>query len=165
MAVCDYCNQTFRLFGVYRNGYTCCSGNCADQLRVLKVLDQYPKEEIDQYVEHAHKGPCPQCGNNDRNDIHNSYRVASFLILTRWSTHTHFVSRQCAQREQYKAIGFSFLAGWWGVPFGLILTPVQIIRNIAAIMARPDPSRPSDRMQKVLKLNLARRIASNRLSG
>ena len=53
--------------------------------------------------------------------------------------------------------------GWRGFPWGLILTPVQITRNIIGMCAGPDPSRPSAELRKFVQVCLgAKMIAANR---
>jgi hypothetical protein len=49
---------------------------------------------------------------------------------------------------------FSLFCGWWGFPWGLILTPVQITRNIAGMYKGPDPSKPSDTLRKLVLVNI-----------
>jgi hypothetical protein len=61
-------------------------------------------------------------------------------------------------KEQLLMTGFSLLFGWWGIPSGLILTPVQITRNLMGVFSPPDPRRPSPKLEKLVRLNLARQI-------
>jgi hypothetical protein len=157
MAVCDFCSKQVGLFGVRDNGYSFCSANCRDRARqLLNSLDGIPPQEIQSYIDRARAGPCSGCGGPGPVDLYQSYRVYSFVVLTRWTTHNHFVCRSCARKQQLKSIGISALCGWWGIPFGLILTPVQIIRNIAALAGGAD----SQRLRNILKINLARQITA-----
>jgi hypothetical protein len=57
-----------------------------------------------------------------------------------------------------KAIAYSGLLGWWGVPFGLIITPYQLTRNIAGMLRRAD--RPSPDFIRVMRVHLAERVAA-----
>jgi hypothetical protein len=59
------------------------------------------------------------------------------------------------------AIALSFCGGWWGFPFGLILTPIQITRNIMAMCSQPPASQPSVNLRKLIQLNLGEQIARN----
>jgi hypothetical protein len=161
MAICDFCGKKFNLFGVSENGYSFCSANCRDRARgLLTSLDGVPPAELESYIERSRAGPCAKCGGPGALDLHQSYRVYSMILLTSWSTHNHFVCRSCARSEQLKSLGFSTLLGWWGFPFGLIVTPIQIVRNLAALAGGADPGKASQRMQNILKLNLARRLAA-----
>jgi hypothetical protein len=166
MAVCDYCNKSFNLFGIHENGYAFCSANCRNQAQaLLKSLDRFPAEEIEAYINRAHAGPCPQCGKPAPVDLYQSYRVVSMLILTRWATDNHFVCKACARQAQRKALAYSALLGWWGLPFGLIFTPIQIARNIIGLSGGSDTQQPSARLRNVLKLNLARQVAAQSKQG
>jgi hypothetical protein len=161
MAICDKCSKKFNLFGVSENGYSFCSANCRDRARTLLTsLNGVPPAELESYIERSRAGPCAKCGGPGPLDLHQSYRVYSMILLTSWSTHNHFVCRACARNEQLKSLGFSTLLGWWGIPFGLIVTPIQIVRNLTALASGADPSKASQRLQNMLKLNLARRIAA-----
>jgi hypothetical protein len=53
---------------------------------------------------------------------------------------------------------FSLFCGWWGFPWGLILTPVQITRNIVGMCGGPDSSRPSADLQKLVQVNLGEQL-------
>ncbi len=53
-------------------------------------------------------------------------------------------------------MGFSLLAGWWGAPFGLVLTPVQLVRNAIALMQ--SGKRPSADFERLMRLELARQV-------
>jgi hypothetical protein len=165
MAVCDYCSKRFGLFGVHADGYSFCSANCRDRARqLLTSLDGLPPQDIQSYIDKARGGTCAGCGGPGPLDLYQSYRVYSFVVLTRWSTHNHFVCRACARKEQMKSLGLSALLGWWGFPFGLIMTPVQIVRDIAAL-AGGDQQHASQRLQNIMKLNLARQITAQAAAG
>jgi hypothetical protein len=56
----------------------------------------------------------------------------------------------------------SLLVGWWGFPWGLIYTPVQIVRNIGALKNPPDPSRPSDALRKSVVVNIGRSMVAQK---
>jgi hypothetical protein len=167
MAVCDYCNKSFNLFGVHDDGYSFCSAKCRNQAQgLLLSLGNVPAADIESYIERVHAGPCSKCSKPNPVDLYRSYRVVSMLILTRWTTRNHFVCRACARREQLKALLYSTLLGWWGFPFGLIVTPIQIVRNIVGLSGGGiDPRRPSDRLRRLLKLTLARQSAAQTQPG
>ena len=75
-------------------------------------------------------------------DIRYSYRVWSVAILTFSKTHKVVACRPCGHKAQIRSMWFSLGLGWWGIPFGLILTPIQVIRNVIA-MLRADRLGPS----------------------
>jgi hypothetical protein len=53
---------------------------------------------------------------------------------------------------------FSLLAGWWGFPWGLILTPVQVIRNVVGMSRAYDPYNPSPQLEASVRLSLGARL-------
>ncbi len=92
-------------------------------------------------------------------DLRRSHWVWSAFIVTRWKTDQHIECAPCGRLRQAKAMGFSLLAGWWGVPFGLILTPVQLVRNAIALLQ--SDKRPSADFERLMRLELARRTAQD----
>jgi len=63
--------------------------------------------------------------------------------------------RRCAVKSQVGNLFFSGILGWWGFPWGLIFTPVQVGRNFMAIFTPPDPSQPSDKLVQAARIQLA----------
>ncbi|MDM8544830.1 hypothetical protein QUF90_27500 [Desulfococcaceae bacterium HSG9] len=53
---------------------------------------------------------------------------------------------------------FSFLLGWWGFPWGLIMTPIQVVRNIVEIFKAPDGSQPSEKLNNIVRVGIATRL-------
>jgi hypothetical protein len=49
----------------------------------------------------------------------------------------------------------SLALGWWGFPWGLIVTPVQIARNITGMLKGPDPLAPSAKLERAVRMNIA----------
>ncbi|OGV45902.1 MAG: hypothetical protein A2X46_06920 [Lentisphaerae bacterium GWF2_57_35] len=45
--------------------------------------------------------------------------------------------------------------GWWGFPWGLIMTPIQLGRNVFGLFTSPDPTRPSAALTSIVRANLA----------
>jgi hypothetical protein len=54
------------------------------------------------------------------------------------------------------------MLGWWGVPWGLVMTPVQLVRNLISMASTPDPSSPSPALEKILRHNLAAQILAEK---
>jgi hypothetical protein len=80
--------------------------------------------------------------------------VWSAFVLTRWTTTAQVSCRACATKSQLGGMLFSAVLGWWGFPWGLILTPVQITRNIVSMSTRGDPSKPSDQLRKLVMVQI-----------
>lgn len=128
------------------------------------LADQIPRETLDQHLQAIFRGKCPKCSGEGPIDIHTSYFVWSILILTSWENTPNMCCKSCGVKGQaLSALGSLFL-GWWGFPWGIIMTPVQVARNIAAIFRSGDPDTPSEELKRQVKLLLAEHIimSSNR---
>lgn len=41
--------------------------------------------------------------------------------------------------------------GWWGFPWGLLFTPVQLGRNIVGLVRSPDATKPSTQLEAMVR--------------
>jgi hypothetical protein len=58
------------------------------------------------------------------------------------------------------SILYSLWLGWWKFPFGLVMTLVQIGRNIVGMIRGPDPAGPSPQLEQMVRLDLIKRAAA-----
>jgi hypothetical protein len=158
MAKCGYCNSTV-LFGLRDGEQRFCNEKCKRNAYVLRMSKLVPAEKLEREVETVYRGNCPKCNLPGPVDIHKYYEVLSFVVLTRWTTKQQVSCQSCGRKRQLGAIALSFVGGWWGFPFGLILTPVQITRNIIAMCSRQPDSQPSVNLRKLIQLHLGEQIA------
>ena len=49
----------------------------------------------------------------------------------------------------------SLFLGAWGIPWGLLMTPTQILRNVAGLAMPPAPEQPSRELLEQMRLFLA----------
>jgi len=158
MAKCDVCGSVI-IFGGVRDGeFRFCSKKCQANSYLLKFAAQIPREVIQEHVRAIHAGPCPKCGATGPVDIHYSYSIYSLLIMTSWKTNQLIACNRCGLKAKLGNLVSSFFLGWWALA-GLFLTPVQIYKNIRSLMLSVDPYAPSDRLEKVVRLSLARSYA------
>jgi hypothetical protein len=159
MANCGYCGTKI-LFGGSRMGdQRYCNATCAQRGALLNLSRQLPDTTINQQLWSVHQGRCPKCTGAGPVDVHTSYRVYSFLVMTRWVNTPQVSCRACGVKSQMTGAGLSLLLGWWGFPWGLIMTPVQIGRNIAAACSPPDPTKPSSQLERLVRVNIAAQVA------
>ena len=89
-----------------------------------------------------------------------SRRVWSALVLTSWSSRPAVTCGSCGTKSKLGNLVYCLFLGWWGLPFGLLITPVQIGRNLVALFTGPDPSTPSPKLENILRLHLAAQATS-----
>jgi hypothetical protein len=56
--------------------------------------------------------------------------------------------------KQFKGIGSNMLLGWWST-FGLLMTPVQIVRNLGELLIPPSGRKPSKELRKYVRTMIA----------
>ena len=157
MATCDYCDKTI-LFGGKRDaGFRFCSEECLELGAMLIMGSKLPHEVVIPAVQSVHTGLCPECNGSGPVDVHMSHKIHSFLFYTSWSSTPRVCCRSCGKKSQAGGILYSLLLGWWGIPWGIIITPVQIVRNIKDLIYPPDPSSPSKRLEEIVRVDLAER--------
>ncbi len=160
MAACSYCNSTIIFGGVSQGAYTFCNKGCQQKGVLLAIADKLPESSVTSLTAQVHQGLCPVCGGSGPVDLHTSHRVWSALVLTSWSSRPRLSCRPCGVRRQIGDTLLSLVAGWWGFPWGLIMTPVQVVRNFVALFKSPDPMKASPQMERILRLQLAGQVAS-----
>ena len=158
MARCAYC-RTLILFGGKQVGpFRYCDAACLAKGAVLRLASQLPEETVEQALLAIHSGECPRCHGLGPVDVHMSYRVWSALLVTGWSSRPHVCCSFCGWKAKLGDTAFSLVLGWWGFPWGLILTPVQVCRNLIGLATGPDSTRPSDRLRNIVRAQLAAQL-------
>jgi hypothetical protein len=161
MASCATCGSTI-VFGGKRVGERrFCSDKCVAGGAFLAVADALPESVVSARAWEIRNGRCPVCTGPGPVDVHTSYRVWSGLVITSHSSRLNIGCRRCGTRARLKDAGFSLLFGWWGFPWGLVWTPVQIGRNISAIMRSEEDATPSAQLTHIVRLQIAAAAAQN----
>ena len=147
MAHCSYCSTTI-LFGALEDGgKVFCSDRCRDSERLLERAEQVSPKVIVRKMDELHQGRCPKCRGPGPCDVYRTYKVWSFLLMTKWTNIPQLCRRRCGRQSQVEGILVSLLLGWWGLPWGFIITPLQVARNLRALFRSPDPTRPSHELE------------------
>lgn len=154
MAACDTCGTSILFGGVKDNGFHYCGAKCAERGRLIHSSTLIPEEEVEKSTRQLHQGNCPKCGGPGPVDVHTSYRVYSVLVMTSWSSKPEVCCRSCGTKAKVGSLFFSGILGWWGFPWGLIMTPIQVSKNLGGIfgMGLPDASTPSPSLKKAVRL-------------
>ena len=155
MAKCAYCESRI-LFGPKRQGkLQFCNDHCLQQGTLLFVSDQVPQEVLDRQISVVHKGKCPQCSGEGPVDVHTSHSVWSILVWTFAKSKPQICCHSCGIHAKVRSSMLCLFLGWWAVPWGFILTPIQVLRNLAGLFFAPDPTRPSEKLQNMVSLMIA----------
>lgn len=136
MARCGGCGTIILWGGLKSGGERFCSPACMSRVAMTVLGESMPEEQLEAYVAEVRNGVCPRCGGQGPVDVHTSHSAMSFLVLTRWKSTPRVCCRRCGLQLQLGNLLLSAVVGWWGFPWGLVITPVQIGRNLAG-MLRP----------------------------
>jgi hypothetical protein len=94
---------------------------------------EYTIEELESYSKLLRDLPCPICGNQtEKLNGTVSYTVKSFLLFTSYGAEPTVACGSCLDKKNNDAILSTVLLGWWGIPWGVLKTPVYIYKNIQA---------------------------------
>lgn len=164
MASCATCGSTI-LFGATKVGaLQFCNAGCQSKGHLHILAAQVSDYEAYGFARRIHAGPCPKCAGPGPVDNHMSYRVWSAFIVTQWQSRSHITCRACGIKAQLGDIGYSALLGWWGFPWGILMTPVQIIRTFIGIAKPPKQSEPSAKLVQASKFEIAAMTAQSSTS-
>jgi hypothetical protein len=153
---CPTCGNSI-LFGGIKNGERkYCSKKCYEADEVNRFAVTIPDQVVEDLSYDIHDGKCPKCNGDGPIDVHKSYSVYSITLYTKWTTHEHIICKKCASKKQTTNLVSSLLLGWWGFPFGLIVTPIIALMNIIAMFQNRSTREPS----KVLKKHSRSILAS-----
>ena len=153
--LCAYCGTSI-LFGGTRDGpFRFCNAEC--RLRGIMLSASYEIAEpiVRERLRELHESPCPVCAGNGPVDMYTSHRALSVLVLTRWSSRVRISCRRCSNARRLQDTAYCLALGWWGIPFGPPMTVVQVCRNLAGLLRRSDDTRPSSRLETIVRLQLA----------
>ncbi|MEM7137356.1 MAG: hypothetical protein AAF500_12290 [Myxococcota bacterium] len=153
MATCASCNKTILFGGETAAGRRYCSKPCAtSDTEYRAVIARVTEQEAAAEARLIREGACPSC-NEERGpvDVRKAHRCMSFLLWSEWDSPAQLSCRRCGITSNAKHFVVTLLFGWWGFPWGLILTPVQLGRNIYE-MVRGDPEQISSQLVELARL-------------
>lgn len=155
MANCSYCNSFILFGGASDETGRYCNDRCQQAGHLLLISQQIPLEELENLTNAVHQGNCPRCKGRGPVDVHKAHKVWSALLLTSWNSSPEISCKSCATKRQIGATLFSGILGWWGFPWGIIMTPLQIMRNGIEMFGGPSPSKPSPLLHKYVSMQAA----------
>jgi hypothetical protein len=158
MAACDYCGTTILFGGVTDGEDRYCNQRCHQSGASMRIVNDLPQDVVERHIHEVHEGDCPKCNGPGPVDVHTTHTVYSLLFMTFWNSTPQISCRSCGTKSKLFGIVKCGLFGWWGFPWGLIMTPVQLIRNISGLFAGSGSSGPSAQFRKLIRKDLAQRI-------
>lgn len=160
MKKCDQCGATILLGPVREGRHQFCSPKCRDAGVVRVASAELPDDFVYEKAWEIHQGPCPKCGGAGPVDVHVSHRVMSMVVMSSFKSQPEICCRRCGRNARGKAMFVSGLFGWWGFPFGLFGTPVQIFRNLGGMFSS-SPTEPSPALVEMVRAGLASQLMAS----
>ncbi|HEU0153554.1 MAG TPA: hypothetical protein VFQ84_09435 [Arenimonas sp.] len=142
MATCACCGTTV-FFGKRAGPDQYCNDNCLGRGPILSVGKTVPDYLVQAEAEKIFKAPCPVCRGAGPTDVHTSHTIWSAVLVTSWNSKSQFSCKPCGVKRQLLATLQSGLLGWWGFPWGILGTPVTIMRNLFGMGTKIGAARPS----------------------
>jgi hypothetical protein len=164
MRKCDSCGATIVLGGERLGDRRFCSTDCLFQAGPVRVAEEIPDSVVETKALELRQGACPLCGSAGPNDVYESYRISSFLVRVSTDRRTQISCRRCGLKRQLVSLGWCALFGWWSFA-GLFVTPALIVGNVINILSPPNETRPSERLKKLVRKNMAAPVAEDTRSG
>lgn len=155
MASCAACGRTVLFGGTKDGNFTYCNDDCYAAAVVYAVAADIPPEVVRERAMQIFGGLCPKCGSSGPVEIFSSHFIASFLVMTSFKTREHLCCVSCARKSQLMALFGSVVAGWWGFPWGILMTPVYVVKNVAALVKSPPGLEPSPALIEFVSTQLA----------
>ena len=155
MASCAYCGSTLLWVKKRVGDLQFCNDECVQKGQLVLRARQIPETQALEFAMRLHNGNCPSCQGPGPVDVHFSHIVWSALVVTSWKSTPKVSCRSCGLKAQSLALGSSLLLGWWGFPWGILVTPIQVVRNIASMARFSATSGPSPKLVHMARLQLA----------
>jgi hypothetical protein len=152
---CDRCGFWIPLGGVRQDGFHYCCDECAQYGPLIPRSRQVPAVEVRLAALKILSGRCEMCSGPGPVEVRRSYRIWSFVVLSHFSTRLQISCRLCGLKAQLRGIASSMLLGWWSLPVGVVMTPVQIGRNLWAMLVSPDGLEPTPALLQQASLIVA----------
>ena len=158
MASCACCGRIILFGGKTYGQDRYCDDNCASVgIAIIRSRAVAPAAIAD-VVQRLWNGPCPKCNGPGPVDVHTSHTVFSFILMTSWQSHPQLSCRRCGVKRQAGAAAVSLFAGWWGIPWGFFVTPIQVVRNIVGMVGGPSRDEPSQELEKQVRIQLGSQV-------
>lgn len=162
MEECGSCGANILFGGQEAGGNRYCSRSCLERARAALLAGEVDPAEVQREMANISLGACPECGDRTAPvGVWVAHRVYGLAIVTRWTSKPQISCASCGRKALVAGILFSLVFGWWGLPWGLLITPLQITRNVLGLTPWADPNNPQS---PLLYAMAARRLADSKLA-
>jgi hypothetical protein len=156
MAICYTCKKFVVFGGVKDHGFRFCSKIChAQKVVLLASMAAVQPADIEKEAAKIRNSKCPCCDNVGNIDFHKSLSIWSLIFITNLKEHVLVSCNSCARRVSLINTFKSLLMGWWGIPVGIVGTPVVIAFNLSQIIFSSLSTAPSKRLNEYARERIA----------
>ena len=155
---CANCGNVILFGGIKHGSLRYCNAKCYEAIRLVNSTFHVSEKEVEDALTTFHQGDWPRCGGPGPVDYHFSYRIMSFLAVTRFETMSTIACQSCAKSAKLKHFFTTLFIGWWGP--GFIFTPFYLCKNLYCLMYPIPADVPSDVLREYIRLNIARQKAA-----
>jgi len=162
VATCATCRTTILFGGVSQDGLRFCNAKCAANGAVVRLAATIPPDVVTREAAAIRSGACPRCKGAGPVDVRRSHRAFSAIFVTWRQSRQLLACRSCGVRAQLLDSAITLIFGWWGFPWGIIYTPIQLGRNIAGMLRGDDMMMTSPELERMVRLQMASQAAATR---
>lgn len=149
MARCGNCG-TIVLFGGHSwNEIPFCREECRQAAITASYAEDIPNDIVMLQAMTLRDGDCPICGHPGPNDFHSAWSVISLVIFTFHSKKQIFGCNWCGFFHKLRYTVSTGLLGWWGFPWGFLITPLLEIANLLAFARGVPADGPSEELKEM----------------
>ena len=160
MSSCSYCQAIIEdEEWETEDGQIFCSASCIAETRLRELREAMPTDLVLAEAKQMQMRDCPICGRHCQVDGQRHHYVYSFFLFSKWGSEDFEACTRCGLFTKAWTMLKCLLMGWWAVPFGLPLTIIQVVRNLAEIRSAPKWQPPSETLQKAARNRLAKEWA------
>ena len=137
-----------------------CDEECYGELIGRRHAHDVPEAIVEEIVFKVHQGACVMCGGNGPIDIFETNYIVSFILGALVDKNEYICCHRCGQKKKILSIFWCTLLGWWSIPTGILMTPVQIAKNIRGLFTPKKMDAPSDELFEFVQQEIAIKLFS-----
>lgn len=155
---CDFCSNQARRSPVFDSGQRFCSQRCLRNARLLEKAVEFSNAEVLSHAKNIKNSACPMCSQHkSKVEVRYHYRIWSAGIISDWQEYRQVSCLACGRRANLKSLAYCMALGWWGLPWGPLITPAQVLANLVAMFKTHQHGEPSAELLIAARLDLAKR--------